>query len=172
MTAKEIADLFVDLELHLIASLKRNLMRHRRQEQDEGGKNDAPEKWEAWQSAKLRDIQRFRRENQEILGEYSSIISTETEKLLQEQYAEGGSQGFFHASDDRLKSLINEMQHNEARVEKAALRYMNDVYRKTILRTTTAMTAGGMTLQQATDEATKDFWLKASTVYSMRMAGW
>lgn len=160
MTAKEIADLFVELEIHLIASLKRNLMRHKRQEQDEGGVNGVPEQWEAWQSAKLRDIRRFRRENQKILGEYSPTISAETEKLLQEQFAEGGASGFFHTSDDRLKSLIDEMQRNEIRVEKAALRYMNDVYRKTILRTATAMTAGGMTLQQATDEATKDFLAK------------
>lgn len=157
MTAKEIADLFVELELHLVDSLKRNLMRHKRQEQDEGGVGGTPEKWEAWQSAKLRDIQRFRRENEAILGEYRSVIDEETAKLLQEQYSEGGSDGFFHTSDERLNTLIGEMQNNEARVEKAALRYMNDVYRKTILRTTTAMTAGGMTLQKATDEATKDF---------------
>lgn len=160
MTAKEIADLFAELEIHLVASLKRNLMRHKRQEQEEGGKNGVPEKWEAWQSAKLRDVRRFRRENQKILGEYSPTISAETEKLLQEQFAEGGSVGFFRAPDDRLKSLIDEMQRNEIRIEKAALRYMNDVYRKTILRTATAMTAGGMTLQQATDEAAKDFLAK------------
>lgn len=157
MTAKEIADLFEQLELHLIRSLKRNLMWHKRQEKDDGGIGGVPEHWEAWQSAKLRDIQRFRRENQRILGEYHSVIDSETEALLREQYAEGGSEGFFHTSDDRLNGLIHEMQHNEARAEKAALRYMNDVYRKTVLRTATAMTAGGMTLQQATDEATKDF---------------
>jgi flagellar biosynthesis/type III secretory pathway protein FliH len=157
MTAKEISDLFVQLELHLIASLKRNLMRHRKQEQDEGGTGNVPEYWEAWQSAKLRDIRRFRRENEKILEQYSSVINAETESLLQEQYAEGGSDGFFHTSDERLRSLIHEMQNNEARVERAALRYMNDVYRKTILRTATAMNAGGMTYQQATDEATKDF---------------
>lgn len=157
MTAKEISDLFVQLELHLIASLKRNLMCHRKQEQDEGGTGNVPEYWEAWQSAKLRDIRRFRRENEKILEQYSSVIDAETEALLQEQYAEGGSDGFFHTSDERLRSLIHEMQNNEARVERAALRYMNDVYRKTILRTATAMVSGGMTYQQATDEATKDF---------------
>lgn len=157
MTVKEIADLFAELELHLIASLKRNLARHKKQEEDEGGIGGVPEKWEAWQSAKLRDIQRFRRENKAILGEYQSAIDSETAKLLKEQYAEGGAEGFFHASDERLKSLIHEMQNNSAKAETAALRYMNDVYRKTVLRTATAMTAGGMTLQQATDEATKDF---------------
>lgn len=157
MTAKEIADLFAELELHLIESLKRNLLRHKRQEKNEGGKNGVPEKWEAWQSAKLRDVRRFQRENQDILGEYSPAISAETEKMLLDQYAEGGADGFFNSSDDRVRSLIHEMQNNEARVEKAALRYMNDVYRRTILRTATAMTAGGMTLQKAVDEATKDF---------------
>lgn len=157
MTAKEIADLFVELELHLIESLKRNLSRHRKQEEDEGGAGGVPEKWESWQSAKLRDIRRFQQENQQILGEYQSTIDTETENLLREQYAEGGSGGFFHTSDDRLKALIDGMQRNEARAEKAALRYMNDVYRHTILKTATAMTAGGMTVQQATDQATKDF---------------
>jgi len=116
-----------------------------------------PEHWEAWQSAKLRDIRRFRRENESILEEYRPTIDAQTEALLREQYAEGGSEGFFHTSDERLRSLIHEMQHNEAKVERAALRYMNDVYRKTILRTATAMTSGGMTYQQATDEATKDF---------------
>lgn len=157
MTAKEIADLFEELELHLIESLKRNLTRHKKQEEDEGGTGGVPEKWEAWQAAKLRDIRRFQRENKKILGEYQSTIDAETEKLLREQHAEGGSEGFFHTSDDKLRSLIREMKNNEAKVEKAALRYMNDVYRKTVLRTATAMASGGMTLQKATDEATKDF---------------
>lgn len=157
MTAKDISDLFEQLELHLIDSLKRNVMRHKQQEEEEGGTNGVPEKWEAWQAAKLRDVRRFRRENQDILGEYAPTINAETEKLIQEQYAEGGSEGFFRTSDERLRALVQEMQRNEGKVEKAALRYMNDVYRKTILRTATAMTAGGMTLQKAVDEATKDF---------------
>ena len=157
MTIQEIVDLFEQLELHLINSLKRNLMRHRRQERDEGGKDGVPENWEAWQSAKLRDVRRFRRENEKILGAYMPEIEEATEKILQEQYAEGGSDSFFGASDPKLKSLINEMQNNEVRVEQGCLRYMSDVYRKTILRTATALNAGGMSLHKAVDEATEDF---------------
>lgn len=157
MTAREIADLFDQLEIHLIRSLRRNLTRHKRQEQDEGGVGGVPEHWEAWQAAKLRDIRRFRRENRQILGQFQEDIHRETAAMLREQYAEGGSDGFFHTADDRLLSLIEQMQGNEHRAERAALRYMDDVYRRTILRTAAAMTAGGMTLQQATDEATKDF---------------
>lgn len=157
MTIQEIVDLFEQLELHLINSLKRNLMRHRRQEQDEGGKDGVPENWEAWQSAKLRDVRRFRRENEKILGEYMPTIEEATEKVLQEQYAEGGADSFFGSSDPKLKSLIHEMQNNEVRVKQGCLRYMNDVYRKTILRTATAMNAGGMSMHKAVDEATADF---------------
>ena len=157
MTIQEIVELFEQIELHLISSLKRNLMRHRRQERDEGGKDGVPENWEAWQSAKLRDIRRFRRENEKILGEYMPTIEEETEKLLREQYAEGGADNFFGASDPKLESLIHEMQNNEARVKQGCLRYMSDVYRKTILRTATAMNAGGMSMHTAVDEATADF---------------
>ena len=157
MTIQEIVELFEQLELHLINSLKRNLMRHRRQEQDEGGKDGVPENWEAWQSAKLRDIRRFRRESEKILGEYMPTIEEETEKLLREQYAEGGADSFFGSSNPKLESLIHEMQNNEVRVKQGCLRYMSDVYRKTILRTATAMNAGGMSMHKAVDEATADF---------------
>lgn len=157
MTIQEIVELFEQLELHLINSLKRNLMRHRRQEQDEGGKDGVPEHWEAWQSAKLRDVRRFRRENEKILGEYMPTIEDETEKLLREQYAEGGGDSFFGSSNPKLESLIHEMQNNEVRVKQGCLRYMSDVYRKTILRTATAMNAGGMSMHKAVDEATADF---------------
>lgn len=157
MTIQEIVELFEQLELHLINSLKRNLMRHRRQEQDEGGKDGVPENWEAWQSAKLRDVRRFRRENEKIFGEYMPTIEEETEKLLREQYAEGGADSFFGSSNPKLESLIHEMQNNEVRVKQGCLRYMSDVYRKTILRTATAMNAGGMSMHKAVDEATADF---------------
>lgn len=157
MTIQEIVELFEQLELHLINSLKRNLMRHRRQEQDEGGKDGVPENWEAWQSAKLRDIRRFRRESEKILGEYMPTIEEETEKLLREQYAECGADSFFGSSNPKLESLIHEMQNNEVRVKQGCLRYMSDVYRKTILRTATAMNAGGMSMHKAVDEATADF---------------
>ena len=60
-------------------------------------------------------------------------------------------------SDERMTALLNEMQQANEQSERAALRYMNDVYRKTILRTAAAMQAGGQTLQQATDAATRDF---------------
>lgn len=157
MTAREIAALFDALELDLVKSLHRCLARHQRQEQTEGGQNGTPRHWQAWQAAKLRDIRRFRRENTAILGEYRDRIDADTRTLLEEEAAQGGADGFFRMSDERMTALLNEMQQANEQSERAALRYMNDVYRKTILRTAAAMQAGGQTLQQATDAATRDF---------------
>ena len=157
MTARDIAALFDALELDLVKSLHRCLARHQRQEQTEGGQNGTPRHWQAWQAAKLRDIRRFRRETTAILGEYRDRIDADTRTLLEEEAAQGGADGFFRMSDERMTALLNEMQQANEQSERAALRYMNDVYRKTILRTAAAMQAGGQTLQQATDAATRDF---------------
>lgn len=157
MTARDIAALFDALELDLVKSLHRCLARHHKQEQTEGGKNGVPQHWEAWQAAKLRDIRRFRRENTAILGEYRDRIDAGTRALLEEEAAQGGTDEFFRMDDTRMNALLNEMQQANEQSERAALRYMNDVYRKTILRTAAAMQAGGQTLQQATDAATRDF---------------
>lgn len=157
MTAHDIAALFDALELDLVKSLHRCLARHRQQEQTEGGQNGTPRHWQAWQAAKLRDMRRFRRENTAILGEYRDRIDADTRTLLEEETAQGGADGFSRMSDERMTALLNEMQQANEQSERAALRYMNDVYRKTILRTAAAMQAGGQTLQQATDAATRDF---------------
>lgn len=157
MTAREIAGLFEELELQLIASLKRNLARHKAREAAEGGQNGVPERWEAWQAAKLRDLRRFRRENQAILTEKAPIIETESRRMILEQAREGGSNGFFGMNDRRVNALLEEMQSAQERVEKAALRYMDDVYRRTVRSAALGMATGSMTLQQATDAATRDF---------------
>ena len=157
MTAQEVADLFRDLELQLIASLKRNLSRHEAQEQREGGKDGVPENWEAWQAAKLRDLQQFRRENEKIVESVSPVIDQETKELIRSQYAEGGADGFFSMNDRRVNALLQEMEQAQANVEKAALRYMDDVYRRTVRGAALGMATGSMTMQKAVDLATKDF---------------
>lgn len=168
MTAQNVADLFRDLELRLISSLKRNLARHREQERQEGGENEVPEQWEAWQSAKLRDLQRFRRENEAIIEALSPVIDQETKTLIQEQYEEGGADGFFHMKDRRIKALLEEMETVQTKVEKAALRYMDDVYRHTVQGAALNMATGSMTMQQAVDVATKDFLAAGITCIQYR----
>lgn len=86
MTVRELAALFEQIELRLIASLKRNLKGHEAWEEDLGFK------WPAWQAQKMKELERFRRENEAVMDEYRKVIDEETRKMLLEQYAEGQSE--------------------------------------------------------------------------------
>ena len=83
MTHKELAEIFEKIELELISSLKRNLKKHQEWEKD------LDIEWTAWQALKIKGLERFRKENSSILSEYTDIISAETRKMLEEQFAEG-----------------------------------------------------------------------------------
>lgn len=80
---RDIAKMIEDLELRLISSLKRNLSRHKAEEQKVGF--DYP----AWQAEKLRNIEKFRRENLSIMNEYTDVIDEQTRRLMREQFREG-----------------------------------------------------------------------------------
>lgn len=162
MTEKELAALFEELELRLIASLKRNLPGHKAWEQDLGFD------WAAWQAEKIKALERFRKENEAILREYRNTISKETRKLLEEQFAEGQvheedelgeatDDSFFELFDEKLESLIDEMHGKETTVEKAALRMLDDVYRQTIQRADMALQTGSVTVPKAIEMAVEDF---------------
>ena len=79
----DIARFFEELELKLIASLRRNLRGHKDWEKSEGFR------WTAWQAQKLRNLNSFRRENAKILGEYTEQIDEDTRRLIEEQFHEG-----------------------------------------------------------------------------------
>ncbi|HEY4543735.1 MAG TPA: phage minor capsid protein [Tissierellaceae bacterium] len=75
-----IRKIFTNMELDLIKSLNRNLKNH----DDSQAKENI--KFEQWQSAKLRDLERFRRENQEIVGRYSPAVEELIEFTLVDTY--------------------------------------------------------------------------------------
>lgn len=196
---RDIADLFIEIEQRLVASLKRNLTGHKAWEREEGFS------WPAWQSEKLKNIERFRQENRAIVSEYTDVIDTDTRALMAEQFAEGkervsreaaaaaqawsgrgpdawsqrgdpvtqrawnppkpepekpSEDMFFGVNDKRLENLMKDMHDAEKKAQTAALRMMDDVYRRTISQAATAMAAGATTLPQAIDMAVQDF-LKA-----------
>lgn len=170
MTDRELSSIFAEIELKLIASLKRNLKGHKEWEKDLGFD------WPAWQAQKIKHLERFRKENRSIMKEYRNVIQDETRKMLMEQYAEGQKQvetelseylsadvsddSFFGIFNEKLESLIEEIQGKERTVEKAALRMTDDVYRQTILKADIALQTGSMTIPQAIEQAVRDFALK------------
>lgn len=83
LSADDIAEIFEWIEMLLIGSLKRNLTRHENEEKKYGFN------WSAWQAEKLRNVNRFRRENAAIVGKYTDTIDRNTRALLEEQFREG-----------------------------------------------------------------------------------
>lgn len=173
---KDIAKIFEEMELRLIASLKRNLSRHKAEEQKEGFE------WSAWQAEKLKNIDKFRKENQDILGEYIDVIDEETRQLMTEQFREGEqvaeqsvieasekganilntptsipSDHFFGVNTPKMKRLMDDITTLEKTVETAAVRNMDDVYRTTLNRVQLMMGSGSLTLTEAIDLATREF---------------
>lgn len=80
---EDIAAIFEWIELLLITSLRRNLARHKDEEEKEGFN------WSAWQAEKLRSVNVFRRQCRAIMDRYSEQIDEETRQLLEEQFEEG-----------------------------------------------------------------------------------
>lgn len=168
MTEAEISKLFEDIELKLTASLKRNLTHHKKEEKATGFE------WAAWQADKIKNLERYRKENILIVKEYRNIIDRETRKMLSEQFAEGealaaenlkdlglfptvSDDNFFDIYEEKIESLIEEVQGKERTAQNAALRMMDDVYRQTVLKADTALQTGSVSLQQAIEQAVNDF---------------
>ncbi len=182
---KDIAKIFEEMELRLVASLKRNLSRHKAEEQKEGFN------WSAWQAEKLQNIDKFRKENTDILGEYVDVIDEETRQLMIEQFREGERTAeqsvieasesgvdvpdiqmqpqpseaptaipddhFFGVNKPKMEKLMEDITTLEKTVETAAVRNMDDVYRTTLNRVQLMMGSGSLTLTKAIDLATRDF---------------
>lgn len=172
---KDIAKIFEEIELRLISSLKRNLSRHKTEEQKYGYN------WSAWQAEKLRNIDSFRRENRKILDGYTDVIDKETRTLMEEQFKEGEelvnsqlaelreempdaiesdlvtSDNFFGVNQKKMKTLIEDVTQLEKDVSSAAFRMTDDVYRQTVNKVQLAMATGSTTLNEAIDMATHDF---------------
>ena len=168
MTPREIADLFAQMELRLIKSLKRNLSAHKAEERRQGIQ------WPAWQAEKLRSIRRYREDNRSIVSGYTDVIDREVEQLLQEEYAAGSAQvdreaaaagvdapadtpRFFGVNRQKLDSLIEEINGGLHDAESASLRTMDDVYRRTLYRAELELASGSVTVPQAVDMAVRDF---------------
>lgn len=174
---KDIAKIFEEIELRLIASLKRNLMHHKAEEIRED------RQWTAWQAIKLQNLQKFRRENRQIMQEYSDKIDADTRQLMTEQFREGEQEAeevtgaepaasvpdvhFFGVNTPKMERLMQDVVQVEQTAETAALRTMDDVYRRTVNRAQLAMAAGETTLTKAIDMAVREFLEKGlnSIVY-------
>lgn len=172
----DVKEAFRQIELELIASMKRNLSRHQKWETDEGIN------WTMWQAEQLKTFDKFKRENKKIFGEKFNEINLQIEELLQSTYKKNGFKqereilkairnnknlkdligrgvegSFFSLNTKKMNSLISATTKDMKTAETAMLRMTNDKYRKTIFDAQVFANSGAGTLNQAIDMATKDF---------------
>ena len=185
LSFRDIAKIFEEIELRLIASLKRNLSRHKAEEEKEGFE------WSAWQAEKLNNIDNFRKENAQIADEYVDVIDDETRQLMTDQFHEGEHTAeqsvidvsesgvnvpdvpaqpqppetptaipddhFFGVNKPKMDKLMEDVTTLEKTALTAAVRNIDDVYRTTLNKVQLMMGTGSITLNEAIDLATRDF---------------
>lgn len=185
LSFRDIARIFEEIELRLIASLKRNLSRHKAEEEKEGFE------WSAWQAEKLNNIDNFRKENTQIADKYVDVIDDETRQLMTDQFHEGEQVAeqsvidvsesgvnvpnvpaqpqppeaptaipddhFFGVNKPKMDKLMEDVTTLEKTALTAAVRNMDDVYRTTLNKVQLMMGTGSITLNEAIDLATRDF---------------
>ena len=98
----DISYIYQKMELELVASMKRNLVKHEQEEMKHGFK------WEQWQAAKLRDMERFRKENQDIISSYEPEI----EKVIQTALINTYDMGVKLATDSLIEAEQLNLDNN------------------------------------------------------------
>lgn len=170
----DIEKIFEQIENDLISSMKRTLWSHQK---DEEAKNF---RWSQWQALKLKQLEDFRKNNQEIFKNYNQDIKYATKIQMKKQFREGASRtnkqaikagvikkedsqlsgSFFGLNDRKIKALMKSTTKDIKDVKYATLRMANDQYRQIIYKAEVYANTGAKTVQQAIDMATKDFLAK------------
>ena len=167
-----IADIYREMEAELIASMKRNLGLHEAEEALTGLK------YPQWQAMKLKELRRFQRENERIMGKRLSGLPDEVSRQMIDELNQGSKHelkryrkalkkgyksavvmkdSFFQVNDRKVQGLINALNNDLARANSAVLRMMNDQYRQTIFKAGMFVSNGVYTEEQAVKKAVEEF---------------
>lgn len=174
LTEYDITAAFKAIEDELIASMIRNMDRHRAEETKEGCE------WSMWQTEQLKALEKYKRDNQKkyrkqfqkINGEIDLLIrkARETGNMQQEikileaikkgfpakKISKGMAGEFFRLNDRKLEALIEATTHDMEKAETAILRKAEDDYRQAIYNAQVYANTGAGTYEKAVDMATKD----------------
>lgn len=174
MNEYDITTAFKVIENELIASMIRNMDRHRAEETKEGYK------WSMWQTEQLKALEKYKWDNQKkyrkqfqkINGEIDLLIrkARETGNMQQEikileaikkgfpakKISKGMAGEFFRLNDRKLEALIEATTHDMEKAETAILRKAEDDYRQAIYNAQVYANTGAGTYEKAVDMATKD----------------
>jgi len=185
MDEYDITEAFRRIEEELMASIMRNMGRHRAEEVKEGFN------WSMWQAEQLRALEKYKQANRKRYGKEFRSINREIDVLIREHRAAGNMdqeiailnaikrgfkfrqnktpsrlplQGeFFKLNDRKLGALIKATTDDMERAETAILRMADDEYRKAIFNAQAYANTGAGTYEQAVDMATKDMLSRGLT---------
>lgn len=171
----DLAAAFQKIEDELIASMIRNMDRHRAEETKEGYN------WSMWQAEQLKALEKYKVRNQKKYGKQFKSINDQIESLIRMSRSKGGMQQerrilqaikkgfkgakktgsgamaeFFKLNDRKLEALIKATRDDMEKAETAVLRKANDDYRKAIFNAQMYANTGAGTYEKAVDMATKD----------------
>lgn len=175
----DLAEAFRRIENELMASMIRNMGRHRAEEIKEGYN------WSMWQAEQLKALEKYKRKNQKKYQKQFKSINSQIEQMIRRARNEGGMKQeirilqairkgwktsgtngspahdamtaeFFKLNDRKLDALIEATTHDMEAAEMAVLRKANDDYRKAIFNAQVYANSGAGTYEKAVDMATKD----------------
>lgn len=171
----DIGAAFEAIEDELIASMIRNMKRHKAEEAKEGFE------WTQWQVEQLRFLEEYKKRNQKKYGKKFKSINRKLDEMIRAAREEGGMQQeieilnaikkgfkakkigrgasaeFFRINDQKLDALIKAVISDMEKAETAVLRMADDQYRKIIYNAQVYANTGAGTYEKAVDMATKDF---------------
>ena len=179
MADYDIRKAFEKIENELIASMIRNLEKHREWEDDEGFQ------WEQWQALQLKNLAEYKKRNKKLFGGEFKKINKHLEEAIRKAREEGNMQQelellkmvrtgrfkkpkitkgmaetnaeFFKMNDRKMDALIQATVSDMEKAETAILRMANDKYRKVIFDAQVYANSGAGTYEKAIDMATRDF---------------
>jgi hypothetical protein len=175
----DLAEAFQRIENELMASMIRNMDRHRAEETKEGYN------WSMWQTEQLKALERYKQKNQKKYQKQFKSINAQIEQLIRQARAKGSMKQeikilqaikkgwktsgrnrspahdamtaeFFKLNDRKLNALIEATAHDMEAAETAVFRKANDDYRKAIFDAQVYANSGAGTYEKAVDMATKD----------------
>lgn len=174
-TEYDIGEAFATIEDELIASMMRNISRHKAEEEKEG------KTWAMWQVEQLKALEKYKKENRSKYQKQFKALNQKIEELLRMAQEEGqmdqeaeilqaikdgfsaekidseSAAEFFRLNDRKLEALIQATCSDMQKAETAVLRMANDQYRKIIYNAQVYANSGAGTYEKAVDMATKDF---------------
>lgn len=167
----DIKKVMEEIELQLIASMKRTLWSHKEDEKTKGFN------WPQWQALKIKQFEDYKKANKEIFNNNTKGLNKYLYKHIKQQFKEGASRAnkeaiksgfikkedsqlggsFFGLNHRKLDALIKSTKSDMSDVKYATLRMANDQYRQIIYKAQVFANTGAGTVKQAIDMASKDF---------------